>query len=411
LRKGLNSSLQEYENNLVQRPRILYVTSHCPSGPAYGARIRAFNIGKLLQRIGDVSLLLVTSDLFPDEDIEQAKQHFRLQAIIPIKVTSQTIKDRLRRELDPTFFGINNQTVSDEDRNRILRFWQEHDLIWFQTVKLPDLFRVFRWEKSILDVDDFQSQLYATRARIAPSMLRRFLDLRMMQLWRRRERLFLKRFSVLCVCSNGDQNFIDNKERTYVVRNGYDIPDAACKKRLIDLARPRLGFIGLLDYKPNWQGISWFIKSVWPIVKKSIPDARLRLVGKYSGGELSSHGTDIDYLGWVADVGSEIDSWSAMIVPIQQGSGTRIKIAEGLARRCPVISTSLGAYGYDMINEREAILVDHPSDFAKACIDVINSASIRESLAEYAYQKYSNYWTWEAQADAVTAAVFHCLNR
>jgi glycosyltransferase involved in cell wall biosynthesis len=179
---------------------------------------------------------------------------------------------------------------------------------------------------------------------------------------------------------------------------------------MLDTADPRIGFIGLLDYEPNLQGIQWFIKSVWPMVKKNIPGARLRLVGQYSGCETIACGTDIDHLGWVADIGSEIDSWSAMIVPIQQGGGSRIKIAEAIARRCPVISTSIGAYGYDLINRREAILADDPFDFATACIDTINSAALRETITECAFRKYSDNCTWEAQADTVAKAVFHCLN-
>jgi glycosyltransferase involved in cell wall biosynthesis len=166
-----------------------------------------------------------------------------------------------------------------------------------------------------------------------------------------------------------------------------------------------------LDYAPTREGIAWFIEKVWPSVKSAIPSARLRLVGKDADGETRLRGVDIDRLGWVDDVGTEIASWSAMIIPIRQGGGTRIKIAEGFARRCPVISTRFGAYGYSLENGKEAMLADSPKFFSQACIDLIRNTALRKSLTENAYKKYLQYWTWEAQADSIAKAVSHCLSR
>ena len=137
----------------------------------------------------------------------------------------------------------------------------------------------------------------------------------------------------------------------------------------------------------------------------------MRLVGRGADGGISSFGINIDGLGWVADAGSEIETWSAMIIPIQQGGGTRIKIAEAFARRCPVITTSVGAYGYELENGREAMLADSPSAFANACIEVVRNTLLCERITKNAYQKYMQYWTWEAQAAPVAEAVNHCLNR
>jgi glycosyltransferase involved in cell wall biosynthesis len=390
------------------RPRILFVTPHCPCGQSYGGRIRAFNIGKLLQRVGEVSLVLVPPDSIPQEEVELTKKYFDLRGIFPQRTIPRRLVDRFRMEVDPTFWGVRNQIISEEDRKLFCRLYQDHDLVWFHTVRPPDALKAYYWKKSVLDVDDLQSHFYSTFASTTPSFLRTLLDLRMQCLWRRREKRFLDRFSILCVCSMPDKNLFENDERVYVVSNGYELTETSDRRHAVRRRGNRIGFIGLFDYLPNREGVSWFINEVWPIVKKALPDTKLRLVGK--GTDDGSYDMDIDGLGWIPDVESEMDSWSAMIVPIRHGSGTRIKIAEAFARRCPVVSTHLGAYGYDLKNGREAILADTPSEFAQGCIELMKSSTLRETLSTNAFQKYNGCLTWEAQRDAVAKAVCHCLD-
>jgi glycosyltransferase involved in cell wall biosynthesis len=355
-------------------------------------------------------LVLVPSDSIPEEDLELTKQSFEIRGIFPQIEVPRYWVDRFRVELDPTFGGFRRQIVSEEDGRRFCRLYQDHDLVWFHTARPPDVLDTYRWKKSVLDVDDFQSQVYSTHAAIAPSFCRMLLDLRMKHLWQRREKHFLERFDSVCVCSTQDKKLMNDDERVYVVGNGYEIAVPAARQMAVRTVENRIGFIGLLDYMPNREGICWFIKKVWPIVKKTLPSARLRLVGKGTDDGISSWGIDIDGLGWIADVGSEVDSWSAMIVPIRHGGGTRIKIAEAFARRCPVISTHLGAYGYGLENRREAILAGNPSEFAQGCIDLMRNSALRETLSGNAYQKYLCCWTWEAQADTVAKAVRHSLD-
>ncbi|MCK5508946.1 MAG: glycosyltransferase family 4 protein [Desulfobacterales bacterium] len=395
----------------VKQKKILYVTSHCPCAETYGGQIRSYNIANILKRYGDVSLALVLNKKIKQENLERANELFNLKRVIMLEPFRIRMWDRLKKEWDPKAFIIRNQKISKENRKAFFQTCEEYDLIWFHTVRIPDAFRIYNWKKSILDVDDLQSQIYKGQSKIASTITRKILDERMMWTWRRRERLFLKRFDVLCVCSENDRVLFGDDKRIYVVRNGYSVDGISFKQYKININKPRLGFIGKLDYEPNRSGIVWFLGKVWPKIKKEIPNVKLRLVGKGTDGSICSYGKDIDGLGWVSDTSGEIASWSAMIVPIQVGGGTRIKIAEGFARRCPIISTSVGAYGYGLKSGKEAILADSPLAFARACIDVIKDPMLRERLTGSAFQKYIHYWTWEAQASAVEKAVRHCLNR
>jgi glycosyltransferase involved in cell wall biosynthesis len=212
----------------------------------------------------------------------------------------------------------------------------------------------------------------------------------------------MKRFTTLAVCSETDRQYLGGGPNIQVIPNGFARPDSEPVHAPVD--PPRIGFIGLFNYQPNLEGVRWFVRVCWPAIKRAVPNARLRLVGKETDGALKPDGADIDGLGWVADSAAEIATWSAMIIPVRNGAGTRIKIAEAFSRKCPVVSTNLGAYGYNVANGRELYLADQPADFTDACISLIANPARGKTMAETAWHRFLHDWTWEAIAPRVHTA-------
>ena len=145
------------------------------------------------------------------------------------------------------------------------------------------------------------------------------------------------------------------------------------------------------------------------MVKRDVPTARLRLAGKDTDGALRPNAPDIDALGYLTDPVDEIATWSAMIVPIIQGAGMRVKIADAFSRKCPVVSTHLGAYGYDVQNGRELLLANDPRQFAAACVALIRDRAAGKAISECAYRAFLEKWTWDAIAPRVWAAAEDAL--
>jgi glycosyltransferase involved in cell wall biosynthesis len=159
------------------------------------------------------------------------------------------------------------------------------------------------------------------------------------------------------------------------------------------------------------EGIQWFVHEVWPIVKRALPQTQLRLVGRGSEGYLTTIGPDIVGLGWLEDPGDEIASWSAMIVPIKSGSGTRVKIADGFARRCPIVTTTFGAFGYEVENGREVMMADQAEEFAFACIKLFQDSEFGQNIAQRAHELFIKRWTWDSFGDIVESVIQECLQR
>ena len=214
---------------------------------------------------------------------------------------------------------------------------------------------------------------------------------------------------MLGVCSESDRQYLSLKAPVHVIPNGFECPVGEPVRRPAPTGR--IGFIGLFDHLPNLDGIQWFVRECWPQIKRQAPDARLRLVGKLSAGSLNLPGPDIDTLGWVSDPAGEIGTWSAMIVPLRFGAGTRLKIAEAFSRKCPVVSTRLGAYGYEVQAGRELLLADRPEAFAAACLSLIREPSRGTDLAGHAWQHFVKQLTWQSITPRIHAAAEDCLRR
>ena len=393
------------------RPKILFVTSHWPLAAAYGAQQRVLNTGRLLSRFGDVSFVIVPTEHEDEETVRRTKREFEVRRVIrPFPVMLSTcfgrFPQRFRHEFDPTCMATDLYAVSEPDRAELQELIQQHDVIWVHTIRTVNWFRIYRWPHSVLDVDDLPSRSYQSAAQSGGSLLRRMLDLRMSWIWRRRERILPERFDVLTVCSEDDRRYLGGQERIHVVPNGA-CPLTARPRSLSEL--PRIGLIGNCTFKPNEDGAKWFIRDVWPMIKREFPRAQLRLVGRGSEGYLTRLGPDIIGLGWLEDPSDEIASWSAMIVPIKVGAGTRAKVAEGFARRCPVVATTIGAFGYDVDNGKEILLADRTDDFASACIMLLRNPELGKALSERAHKRFLERWTWDSFESTVGTVVQECL--
>jgi glycosyltransferase involved in cell wall biosynthesis len=100
-----------------------------------------------------------------------------------------------------------------------------------------------------------------------------------------------------------------------------------------------------------------------------------------------------------------------MVVPIRVGGGTRVKTADGFARRCPIVATSIGAFGYDIENGKQAFVADSAEEFASACILLLKDPALRKAVSDRAYDYFLARWKWDSFATTVGAAVQECLDR
>lgn len=382
--------------------RILYLAPCRPTEKSYGTQLRTVQVASALQTIGQLDFMVVK--LADDErEVNAANDGgYSVRRIVKLEsIGTRSLVERVRCGLDPRFIGFYGHAASVADRAFVMGELPKYDLVWLHNMRTPNTLGRWAWPKSVMDVDDIPSTFYRTVREQATGLGARWSAGLKLLVARRREHFLAERFNVVSVCSEADRQYLGLQQKVHVIPNGFARPAGEPLRQPV--TPPRIGFIGTFDYPPNVASVRWFINECWPRVKQQVPDARLRLIGKGSEG-VAAGARDVDALGWVADPAGEIASWSVMSVPVRTGAGTRVKIAEGFSRKCPIVSTSLGAFGYDAQHGRQLFLADSAPDFADACVRVIREPENAAAMAERGWQEFLNKWTWDSIRPRVIAA-------
>ena len=149
-------------------------------------------------------------------------------------------------------------------------------------------------------------------------------------------------------------------------------------------------FTGHMAYVPNHDGVLWFLDNIWPRIVQKRPEARFAIVGKNPPPFLlARQSQSVRVTGAVADVRPHMEEASVYVVPLRMGGGTRLKIAEAMAMKKPLVTTRIGCEGMALRHEKTALLEDSPEGFASACLRLAENAALQKQLAEEAFQVVS----------------------
>lgn len=191
------------------------------------------------------------------------------------------------------------------------------------------------------------------------------------------------------------------------VPNGYesDRPEVD-HTELRDPAAPVLLFVGMLAYEPNADAARWFATEVMASVRRAVPGATFRVVGRNPEGLADLDGLDgVRVVGSVDDVGAELDAADVAVVPIRFGAGTRLKVVEAMANRLPLVSTTVGCEGIEVHHRRELLVADDPASFGAACIEVLGDPGLRRDLTAAAFARYDERYRWSTIRAGLTGLI------
>lgn len=190
---------------------------------------------------------------------------------------------------------------------------------------------------------------------------------------------------------------------TAVVENGFD--PAAFFPQATKRERSELLFLGSLDYWPNVDGLTWFVREVLPRIAVARPDVRLQIVGRApTSAAQALAAKNVSLVGAVPDVRPYLARASALVIPLRIGGGSRLKLVEAMATATPVVSTRIGAEGLGFQDPEHLWLADDADAFARstlAALDDPRGAGARAGRGRaFALQHYA----WDDLAGKLLAA-------
>lgn len=135
-----------------------------------------------------------------------------------------------------------------------------------------------------------------------------------------------------------------------------------------------IAFIGSLDWRPNLEGLTWFLEKVWPMVRNEFGNRfRLHIAGRNMPQKIAGLGAmDIVIHGEVKDAVQYMKQFDFFIVPLFSGSGMRVKILEAMAMGKIVISSGIGIEGIPAAENKEYIRADRGAQYIEAFRKIVS---------------------------------------
>ncbi len=135
-----------------------------------------------------------------------------------------------------------------------------------------------------------------------------------------------------------------------------------------------LTFLGNFHHPPNTDAVEWWLSSIGGLVTDTngepIP---LRVVG--SGSEVLASAWEsrgpLHVAGWVEDLASEFSRCRVFAAPLRYGAGTKGKLVTALRHGVPVVTTSVGAEGFDPAVTSALRIADDATAFARAVVELM----------------------------------------
>jgi glycosyltransferase involved in cell wall biosynthesis len=156
-------------------------------------------------------------------------------------------------------------------------------------------------------------------------------------------------------------------------------------------AREGFLFVGRLLEKnaPNFQGLHWFIRSVWPLIRAALGEVTLTVAGALHPNPTELIASGVVLRGKVEDLRPIYDHARVFVSPIRFAAGVPIKILDAGSLGLPTIGTKLMAKLLGWESGVEIETSDDSAEMANSAISLYSDARRWETVRSAALRRLS----------------------
>ena len=161
-------------------------------------------------------------------------------------------------------------------------------------------------------------------------------------------------------------------------------------------------FVAYFGSETNIMALKWFLDDVHPLIKASVPDYLLEVVGR---GDLSPFDgyvdTAIRFVGAVPSISPYIENAKVGIAPALSGSGFRGKINQYSIFGVPCVASPISANGLAYQDQVDIFVAATPTLFAQRCIELLTDNELNANMGAQSKATCLQKYTWDSRADAI----------
>jgi sugar transferase (PEP-CTERM/EpsH1 system associated) len=380
--------------------RILMISPYLP-WPLYGgASVRTFNIIKNLSEKGhkitllagrqkdanDVSLRELCEEIY----MYELPRHGRLLLLLRSVFSSQPY---------PALQFQNKHL--DEKFTKLLQN-EKFDLIWINFLFMANiLFKTLTRNIPVIldqfEADELIWKRYIKNGNFFQKVFS-YLNLKKIQILQKR--VFGQINALICV-SEAEAEFMKLRAplnmKIWVAPNGVDA-DFFQDSSDIKKTASTILLSGSMCIVRNIDAAVWFGKTIFPKIKKVVPEAEFWIVGYNPDKKVLALNAipGIIITGTVEDIRPYYKKAKVYVAPFRFGEGTRLKILEAMATGLPIVSTEGGCQGIDVIDGQHMFVANSEEDFSNRVIELLRNPQLSQKLTNAGRMLVEQKYNWEA---------------
>lgn len=365
---------------------ILVITTRIPYPPYRGDKLRMFNIATQLSKNNSVTIVTLLRNRKQLEEIEELKKlNFKVHYI---KIS---LFESLINVLKAIFTSSPFQVAfykSEKMKNKVYELSSSgnFDVVYYHLIRSAQYFGESNYKSAVLNVIDFTDaiSLYLSRFyEIEKNPIKKFL----LGIEKKRVEKYehiAENFHSVFICSEIDRAYLKQigiKANIKIIRNGINLD--YFKPNDIEFEKNRILFTGNMPYYANYDAAIYFVKEIFPLVLREVPEAKFYIVGQNPPFRIRSLATEnIIVTGFVKDIREEYLKSVVNVAPMRFGAGTSNKINESLILGVPVIATPLAVEGFPPEIKEMIHVASDPKEFANQVVSFLKNPNLRDKFME-----------------------------
>ena len=200
------------------------------------------------------------------------------------------------------------------------------------------------------------------------------------------------------------------RRKTHYVNNGVDtgyFAPGACPPPYPPGAQV-LVFTGAMDYWPNVDAMQWFVRSVWPALRRQFPQLSLYIVGSRPVARVRALArvAGVTVTGTVDDIRPYLQGAALAVAPLRIARGVQNKVLEAMAMGKIVLASPQALEGIAAQPGLELLLARDEAEFIHHAARVLRAAdgqATHAAMAAAARQLIVQDYNWERNLQSLGA--------
>ena len=385
--------------------RILCLTSRLPYPPDRGDRLRAYNFIRQLARSHEMHLLSFIARREEREHTSSLRDYFREIRLVrqsPLRSALAAASNVWRR--DPLQVGYYRSRAMQRLVNETLAA-RSFDAAYVHLFRMTPYLSRTSGLYRIVDLTDVISEEVKRSLAYRNPLWRLVYRLEGPRI-SAYERQVARTFEETWLISEADRLILAAacpEANIQVVPNGVDTerfrPTGAAPQP------HTLIFVGHMRVFHNVDAATHLAEEVLPLVRQTVPDARLRLVGANPAPAIRrlAAAPGVEVTGFVPNLNEALNEAAVFVAPLRFAAGVQNKVLEALAAGRPVVTSTLVSTGLRAQPGEHLLVADDPATTAAQVVRLLHDEEERARLGANGRRFVTETYRWDTVTERMAA--------